>query len=154
MADLDLNVDLNAAIQQYAVALECLTPPPTANPAQHPEAAAPEAVAALPHPSEAQVLAVLIARDRVQAALAAQITASHPPADLSTSLSQIPPLEPSKPKPPASPPTPKPPIGAPALIPIPTPGGGFWKRPKESGAIASIGSGAPPPSPLSPFPSA
>jgi hypothetical protein len=125
MADLDLNVNLKAAIQQYAAALEGLTLPTavpatdsTVEPTQPTATTTPEAFAASPQPSEVPatepvqatatatsevapvspqpladpVLAVLLARDRVQAALAAQITAPHPPADLS-SLSQLPPLD-------------------------------------------------------------
>jgi tetratricopeptide (TPR) repeat protein len=86
MADLDLE----AAIQQYAVALAGLTPPTPPQPDAKPDPAPPLEPAPV---TEAQVLAVLMARDRVQAALESQMTATPAPTDLDKSLSQLNPLD-------------------------------------------------------------
>jgi tetratricopeptide (TPR) repeat protein len=74
MADLDLE----AAIQQYAVALEVLTPPTPPKPDPKPDPARP-LEPAIAQVTAAQVLAVLIARDRLQIALNNLTTTDAPP---------------------------------------------------------------------------
>ncbi|XGV97323.1 MAG: tetratricopeptide repeat protein [Leptolyngbya sp. BL-A-14] len=88
-------LDLESAIQQYAVALECLTPHirPTVGselePIQPIETKAPEVVASTTQISEAQVLTILIARDQVQAMLEGFISTNDSPASLGESLGKI-----------------------------------------------------------------
>jgi Tfp pilus assembly protein PilF len=89
MADLDLE----SAIQQYAAALAGFIPPTAASAPHALEPAPPEAVASTTQPSETQVLTILMARDRVQAALASRLTAPHTPIHLSENLSQLNPLD-------------------------------------------------------------
>lgn len=83
--------DLEAAIQQYAVALACLTPPTPPQPDAKPDAKPDPAQSLEPEiapVTEAQVLAVLLARDRLQTAIANLTTAPHAPTE-SERLSQI-----------------------------------------------------------------
>jgi tetratricopeptide (TPR) repeat protein len=88
-------LDLESAIQQYAVALECLTPStqPTAeselNLAQSLETKAPEVVTSIAQVSETQILTVLVARDRVQAVLEGLVSTTDSPASIGESLGKI-----------------------------------------------------------------
>lgn len=88
-------LNLEQAIQRYATALESLTPcSPQVNsaesePAQLLEIEAPEAISSITQAFEAQILAILIARDQVQAALENLATTTDSPTLLGVSLSKI-----------------------------------------------------------------